>query len=149
MLGRPREKVRQVGYVPGGNGVITAYETGRVRVWSGEGEELADFSAHTGAVLGLDTPASGDLFVTASEDGLACVWSLAGKRLGICRGHEGAVVGVRFTPDGKRFVTWGEDLVPRLWDTDGNELATFGPRFPPTDRPSSPGRGRATSGPSA
>jgi WD40 repeat protein len=99
--------------------LVTTAMDASVKVWSGGGDQLAEFAGHNSFIEALGVDRTGTKIATGGRDGTVKVWSLERARfIAELRGHEYGVTGVDFSADGNRLVSTGGDQVHRIWDLE-------------------------------
>jgi WD40 repeat protein/serine/threonine protein kinase len=116
--GRDAGFVSSARFSPDGKRIVTASNSGRVRVWDAQsGQPLTEPMKHSPYVIAQFSP-DGKRLLTASYDRSARVWDAqTGQPLGEPLKHKDRLSSAEFSPDGKRVVTASEDKTARVWDT--------------------------------
>ena len=112
---------------PDGTKLVTAAETGEVRVWDVRSRRLRLVFRHPGWVMDAAFSPDGSRIVTAGLDRTARIWDAAsGAQRAVLRGHDGGVYAASFSPDGRLVVTAGGDKTARLWSAStGHAVRVF------------------------
>ena len=119
------DSVRSVASSPDGTKIASA-SGNTVKVWDLlTGEELAQFTGHTGFVNSVAFSPDGTKIASASDDLTVRLWDLSGRELAQFIGHAGYVNSVAFSPDGRKIASASNDKTVRLWDLSGRQLAQF------------------------
>ena len=115
-------------YSPDGTQIVSGGDDGTVRVWDAQsGEELRQFTGHTGPVNAVAYSPDGMQIVSASNDQTVRVWDVSttlntraqsGAELQRVTVHTGPVNAVAYSPDGTRIVSGSGDNTLRLWYAD-------------------------------
>ncbi|MBD2326446.1 WD40 repeat domain-containing protein [Alkalinema sp. FACHB-956] len=93
-----------------------------MELWNLQGQLIARWPIHPGAVIDLDFSPDGQKIVTTTEDKAVKIWSLQGQLLSTFTGYKKQVKHVKFSPDGKCLLTMGEeDRTIRGWDLSTQE----------------------------
>ena len=149
-FGANREWVRSVSFSPDGMRIVTTGcdELGSAvpscvagddaaRVWSLDGNLLAELRGHTEVIYSVSFSPDGTRITTASFDGTARVWDVStalstggsGAELAVLQVHPDGAESASFNADGTRILTvsrFGDTA--QLWDADGRLLARFSSR---------------------
>lgn len=101
-----------------------------------DGQELAEYTGHEGAVLAVAIDETGDVLASGATDGFLMLWNGNGstkQRLPV--EYYRAVWAIDFTPDGGRIFAAGVDQVARGWFVeDGKPISGETTPFQPIDR---------------
>jgi len=111
-------------YSPDGKWIVTAWQSGRVRLW--DAEELKPLGKKSQSNFEFQTPSPARKAIFSpdssrgaviTEDGSAYVWPLdrPEERLALGR-HDGPVLDIAFSPDGTRLATASSDATIRIWE---------------------------------
>ncbi|KAJ3490049.1 hypothetical protein NLI96_g1727 [Meripilus lineatus] len=93
------------------------------RIYSREGNRIADMSGHEGIIYSLDISHRGYRAITGSEDNTARVWKIeTGEELVTIRQHNEPVWSARFTSDDKRVICGSYDRTVSVHDSYSGEL---------------------------
>ena len=120
------DAVTSVSISPDGQHLATASWDGKARLWTIQGELLAEFIGHQDWVYSVSFSPDGQQLATTSRDNTIRLWNLQGKQLQRFEGHQASVYSVRFSPNGQQLATVSEDKTMRLWDLNGRQLGLFG-----------------------
>ncbi len=83
------------------------------------GEELAQFTEHTGRINYVSFSPDGQTLASDSSDNNLRLWNVSTRtEIGRLEGHTAAVSSVVFSPDGRTLASRGDDNTLRLWDVD-------------------------------
>jgi len=135
----PRKKA--VAVTPDGKQVISASNSGTLKVWNLEtGEELFPLMAHSDSVNAVTVTPDGKQMISSSQDNTLKVWNLeaengvftvignliTGRQLFTLTGHSDSVNALALTPDGKQVISASDDNTLKVWDLSSREvIATF------------------------
>ncbi len=116
-----KERLLYVAWSHDGARLLATGADGRVSVWTGTGEPVANWKAHSGPVTsGIWGP--DHRIVTTSEDGTAAIWESDGRRVAVLP-HTKAVTRAAWRPDGSQLATSSLDGSVRIWTRDGVRLS--------------------------
>ncbi len=105
--------------------LVTGHTNGTVKLLAfPSNEPLAEYSGHSGMVIGLTFSPDGRTIASAASDGYVSLYDVAGRRLvAHFRAQTQSVRGLCYSPDGRRLATFGTLNDPaKVWD-----LATLRP----------------------
>jgi WD40 repeat protein/serine/threonine protein kinase len=123
--GAPDESCHAAKFSLDGQRVVTADDSGCVRVFERGGQPVVRFQAHDIGCL-VDFSPDRNRILTWSDDATAKLWDLAGNKRQVFDEHEDRVRSAAFSPDGKKIVTGSWDCRARIWDVDtGKPLKTL------------------------
>jgi phospholipase A-2-activating protein len=114
------DSVRALASLPG-VGLVTGSHDASLKVWTLEGEQLAELVGHTSLVYSVAAAPAGGEVSSGGEDGTARVWRPDGACLQTLP-HPGCVWAVCYLPCGD-LVTACEDGVARVWTRAAERLA--------------------------
>ena len=121
--------VTSLANVPAHRLVVSAGADGVVRIWSPEGDEVANATSPLGSIHGLALSADGQHLATAS-DRTVHIWefeAILDRGVSVPRvtitGHTSPITGLAFSPDGKRLATAASDYNLNLWDVASGQEA--------------------------
>lgn len=139
-LGAEGPAVRALCMSPDASLVFAAYQDGRGKVWSAQGELRADFPTAVGDVHTAVFHPDGRRLLVGGSNATACLCDLDGRLLATFRGHQGAVTRALFFPSGDGVLTTSEDRRVFLWDMEGHRNQALGPfEYPASSARISPG----------
>ncbi|MEM1252775.1 MAG: hypothetical protein AAGI69_10095 [Cyanobacteria bacterium P01_H01_bin.21] len=136
-LGGPIHKVL---FIPDGKKLLTISQSGTIRYWNAQGEEIASFSTTTTpgiSILDIDVNRDGKRVATASDDGVVRVWNSHGKLIdqlstkafGLHRLSArsfGLPNVISLSSDGKYIAIASEKEGVKLWNLETKELSSLG-----------------------
>jgi WD40 repeat protein/3',5'-cyclic AMP phosphodiesterase CpdA len=128
VLGSSASIVLSLAWSPRHGLLVTGHDDGKLSLWdTHSGQELFQFTGHTGSVVSVAVSPDGGLLLSGSEDRTMRLWDVSsGQELRRFTGHKAAVRSVAFSPSGSRLVSGSDDLSLRLWDVySGQELRQF------------------------
>lgn len=121
---RKQGYLSSVDILPGGEQLVVAGSTGRVRLWSWKGVEgelkLADAASVT---IVRVTPKPLGRILAGSPDGSLWIWPQRGGGRKSLEGHRGGTMALAAHPDGERFASSGADGRVRFWSQAGEEIS--------------------------
>jgi WD40 repeat protein len=99
--------IRDTVFSPDGNATVTLLTDGRVRMWATEtGEQLADFSTHSGPVSSAEFSPNGGRLITVNSYKEVREWEAkSGRQLCEPLQHDAGLSGAHFGPGGKLLLT--------------------------------------------
>ena len=115
--------VMSVAYSPDRKQIASASGDKTVRLWDGQGNQLAVLRGHESPVMSVAYSPDGKQIVSASHDKTVRLWDSHGNHLAVFSGHADKVKSVAYSPDGKQIASASGDKTVRLWDGQGNQLA--------------------------
>jgi len=95
-----------------------------LRVWTSQGEEVAELAGHEATICGAAFSQEGDAIVTASADGTARLWTADGRMTHVLP-HPDVVYKGIFVPGGGGVLTTCKDGAVRHWSRKGQLLAVM------------------------
>jgi WD40 repeat protein len=116
-------RVRSAVFSPDGKKILTASEDQTAKLWSFEGDLLANFTGHIGHLQNAVFSPDGKYILTASLDSTAKLWNLKGELLIDLDKHTERVWSAVFSPDSKKILTASIDQTAKLWNLKGDLLA--------------------------
>ena len=105
-----------------GQHIITASDSGIVKVWNKDGQLVHSLKGHQERVNTAEFSPDEKYIVTASWDSTAKIWDKEGHFLHTLRGHDGAISSAKFSPDGQHIITASWDGTAKLWNKEGKLL---------------------------
>ncbi len=97
-----------------------------VRLYSANGEPVAQLEAPTADMREIEFSPRGDMLVAAGRGGYIRAWNLADRtERWTVQSDERRVRSLAFSPDGTQLATGGEGRSIRLWNAQGQALATL------------------------
>jgi WD40 repeat protein len=109
--------------LPGGEELVVAGSTGRVRLWTWGGEEGQLKRAETASVTAVRVTRKPDGKILAgSGDGSLWIWSLRGEGRKRLEAHPGGTHALAVHPSGERFASTGQDGRVRIWSEAGDAV---------------------------
>ena len=112
--------------------LASAEENGWVRLWSLEGEEIADWKVDPRRVWTVSFSPRRDYLASGSENGSISLWNLKGEELASWQGSQGPVRDVSFSNNGQSIASaGGGDGTVRLWNLEGKQLQQWLAHQPP------------------
>ena len=109
-------------YSPNGDWIVVASSNHAARIWTKDGDRVADLEGHEGALTFAIWSPAGDAVLTGSVDGTARLWTPDGNPLAVLP-HDDVVSGAAFSLDGTRIVTCSDDGKVRMWDGGGKLIS--------------------------
>ena len=115
---------------PDSQTVATGSANGSVRLWTLDGDLIADLRGHSDAVRGISFSPNGELLATAGRDNTIRLWDLQQQRtIDILTRQtasfwhqEESFQHVVFSPNGQQLASNSEDGTFRLWNLQGEQL---------------------------
>lgn len=91
---------------------------------STNGNQIKDFSGHSGPVHFINFSPDGKYLLSGGKDATIKLWEVAsGKEIKQLVGHSSSLITAQFSPDGKNIVSASSDETIRLWSTaSGKEI---------------------------
>lgn len=112
--------INAAAFVPHAEQLLLARQNGLAELVDFNGQSLALFSGHRGAVIDITPFPQDRYFLTASEDGTAKVWAYNGEEILTLTGHRKRLNTVAISPDEQTIATGGFDFTAKLWDVGYN-----------------------------
>jgi WD40 repeat protein len=112
-----------VDILPGGEELVVAGSTGRVRLWSWRGVEGQLKRADTASVTAVRvTPRPEGKILAGSGDGTLWIWPVRGEGRKRLEAHQGGTHALAVHPSGERFASTGQDGRVRIWSEAGDAV---------------------------
>lgn len=116
--------VTGLSFSPDSETLASSHENGAIVLWdASNGERIAQFKLHEGAVNALAYHPQIAQIASAGDDGLVHLWDAeTGDIVQTFVGHEGRVKALAFNHDGAEMLSGGADGLLMLWDVATGEL---------------------------